>query len=63
MNDTAPQVIPVTANVLMAVLEYLDTRPHRESRPLIDAIQFQIQQFQKANQEAPGEAPQDIQVQ
>lgn len=63
MNDTAPQVIPVTANVLMAVLEYLDSRPHRESRPLIDAIQFQIQQFQKANQETSGDAPQEIPVQ
>lgn len=53
MNDktSAPQSIPITVNVLQGMLEYLDTRPHREVRMLIDALQFQIQQFQKQQEE------------
>ena len=53
MNDktSAPQSIPITVNVLQGMLEYLDTRPHREVRMLIDAIQVQIQQFQKQQEE------------
>lgn len=55
MNDvkSAPPSIPIPANILQAMLEYLDTRPHREVRGLIDAIQVQIQQFQKDQQEMP----------
>jgi hypothetical protein len=61
MNDqaSAPQSIPITVNVLQGLLEYLDTRPHREVRMLIDAIQVQVQQFQKEQPVADMNAPAD----
>lgn len=33
------QKISLPVDLINAVLQYLDTRPHREVRPLIDAIQ------------------------
>lgn len=36
--------LPISVNVINAVLQYLDTRPHNEVRRLIDAIQQDAQQ-------------------
>lgn len=36
--------IALSVNVINAVLQYLDTRPHNEVRRLIDAIQQEAQQ-------------------
>jgi hypothetical protein len=49
----APQqpLIPLPLDLLNAVLEYLDTRPHRESRGLIDAIHSQVRRFQETMQQ------------
>lgn len=45
--------LTLSVNVINAILQYLDTRPHNEVRRLIDAIQ---QEAQQAAQPAPPEA-------
>jgi len=46
--------LTLSVNLVNAILQYLDTRPHNEVRRLIDAIQ---QEAQQAAQPAPADAP------
>ena len=36
--------LALSVNVINAILQYLDTRPHNEVRRLIDAVQAEAQQ-------------------
>lgn len=47
--------LALSTNLLNAILQYLDTRPHNEVRRLIDAIQAEAQQAAQAAPEAPAE--------
>jgi len=47
--------LALSVNVINAILQYLDTRPHNEVRRLIDAIQAEAQQATQAAPEAPAE--------
>ena len=38
-ENQVPKTLEIRTEVVQAVLKYLDTRPHAESRQLIDAIQ------------------------
>ena len=49
--------LPISVNVINAVLQYLDTRPHNEVRRLIDAIQQDAQQSAQAAQAPAADAP------
>lgn len=44
--------LTLSVNVINAVLQYLDTRPHNEVRRLIDAIQQEAQQSAQVAQAA-----------
>lgn len=43
--------VPLSLELVNAVLGYLDTRPHAEVRRLIDAIHAQHQQYMQQQQE------------
>lgn len=45
--------LAISTNLLNAILQYLDTRPHNEVRRLIDAIQTEAQQAAQGAQAAP----------
>lgn len=45
--------LALSTNLLNAILQYLDTRPHNEVRRLIDAIQAEAQQAAQGAQAAP----------
>ncbi len=45
--------LALSVNVINAILQYLDTRPHNEVRRLIDAIQTEAQQAAQAVQATP----------
>ena len=45
--------LALSVNLINAILQYLDTRPHGESRRLIDAIQAEAQQAAQGAQAAP----------
>ena len=49
--------IALSVNVINAILQYLDTRPHNEVRRLIEAIQQEAQQSAQAAQAPAAEAP------
>jgi hypothetical protein len=46
------QKISFPVDLVNAILQYLDTRPHREVRPIIDAIQKEANEQIKAEQAA-----------
>ncbi len=54
--------LALSTNLLNAILQYLDTRPHNEVRRLIDAIQAEAQQAVQGAQVAPA-APEAAQAQ
>lgn len=43
--------LTLSVNLVNAILQYLDTRPHNEVRRLIDAIQQEAQQSAKPAEE------------
>lgn len=45
--------LALSTNLINAILQYLDTRPHNEVRRLIDAIQTEAQQAAQGAQAAP----------
>lgn len=46
-----PKTITLKTETVNAILSYLDHRPHREVRPLIDVILKESQETQLAQQE------------
>lgn len=44
--------LPISVNLINAILQYMDNRPHNEVRRLIDAIQAEAQQSVQAPQQA-----------
>ena len=48
--------LALSVNLINAILQYLDTRPHGESRRLIDGIQAEAQQAAQALQPVPAPA-------
>jgi hypothetical protein len=48
--------LALSTNLLNAILQYLDTRPHNEVRRLIDAIQAEAQQAVQSAPAAPDAA-------
>jgi len=48
-----PESIPVPANVLDGVLQYLATRPYKEVAQGISLLQQAVQEHQQAQQPAP----------
>lgn len=48
--------LALSTNLINAILQYLDTRPHNEVRRLIDAIQVEAQQASQGAQPVPAPA-------
>lgn len=48
MTPQHAQTIPIDRRTLLGLIEYLDSRPHRESRRFIDALADRIQACDEA---------------